>query len=436
MRALLLTAIFFATLPFILQRPYIGILVWSWISYMNPHKAAYGFATTFPYAFITAICIFLGLLMAKDEPKRIPWTRETIILLIFIIWMFITTVFSLYPWLAWPQWDKVWRIQLITYVTLMLMYTPYRLQLLMWVIALSLGFYGVKGGIHVIQTGGAGHVLGPDRSFIAGNNEIGLALIMTIPLLRYLQLSLNEFWTYRGKFWVNHGLTIAIFLTLIAIIGTHSRGALVGLAAMTVFFLLKTRKRFMPLLLIGVFVYAIPSLMPEKWFDRMETIETHEDHSAQERLRAWGNAVDLANHRLLGGGYRALVHWGGRDAHSIYFGTLGEQGYVGLALFLLLGLFTWRSASWIIKKARHLPDMQWARDLAAMIQVSLVGYASAGAFLALQYFDLVYHLVAIIVLTRLLVEKRLAEAKVGVPVSDQDSLASTFGLHANRVPRS
>lgn len=366
----------------------------------------------FPYAFIVAICIFIGLINAKDEPKRIPWTPETIVLLLFIIWMFITTVFSLYPWVAWPQWDKVWRIQLMTYVTLMLMYTPYRLNLLMWVIALSLGFYGVKGGIFVLQTGGAYLVKGPDKSFIAGNNEIGLALIMTIPLLRYLQLTLDTFWKRRGKFWIRQGLTAAIVLTFIAIIGTHSRGALVGVAAMIVFFLLKTRKRFMPLLIIGALAYSVPMIMPQKWFDRMDTIETHEDYSAQERLRAWGNAIDLASQRFLGGGFHALIYWGGRDAHSIYFEVLGEHGFVGLGLFLLLALLTWRSGSWIIRRSKRIPELKWASDLAAMIQVSMVGYAAAGAFLGLAYFDLYYALVAIIVLTRQIVQKHLAEAAV------------------------
>jgi hypothetical protein len=88
---------------------------------------------------------------------------------------------------------------------------------------------------------------------------------------------------------------------------------------------------------------------------------------------------------------------------------LGEQGWVGLGMFLLLLGFTWRSGSWIIRRAKRHRDLYWARDLAAMIQVSLVGYMSAGAFLGLQYFDLFYHLVAIIVVTKVLVAQKIAE---------------------------
>ena len=400
MRDIAVTLAVFGILPFILKWPYIGILAWSWLGYMNPHRYCWGFAMTMPFAFMVALCTLAGMLMSK-EPKRIPWTRETILLLVFILWMFITTVYSLYPWLAWEQWDKVWRIMLMTYVTTMLINNKERIHLLMIVIALSLAFYGFKGGIFVLMTGGAHRVQGPDGSFIAGNNELGLALIMTVPLLRYVQLQATHYW-------IRQGLSGVIGLVMIAIVGTHSRGALVGLAAMSFFFLLKTRKK------VGAILVAIPLalvllyVMPQEWFDRMHTIETYEeDGSAQGRLYAWKNAITLANEHLLGGGFRAVTGYGGTDSHSNYFGVLGEQGWIGLVMFLLLHLFTWQSASWIIRHSRGHPDLIWARDLAAMIQVSLIGYMSAGAFLGLQWFDLFYHLIVIIVMTKLLVKEQV-----------------------------
>ncbi|MDH3281395.1 MAG: putative O-glycosylation ligase, exosortase A system-associated, partial [Gammaproteobacteria bacterium] len=404
MRDLFVTAVIFASLPFILYRPYIGVLVWTWLAYMNPHKLAWGFATEMPFALIIAVTTLFAFFISR-EPKKIPWTRETIVLVLFTVWMFITTWLSLYPELAWPQWDKVWKIQLMTLITLMLMSSKARLNLLIWVIVLSLGFYGVKGGIWVLSTGGAHRVLGPMRSFIGGNNEIGLALIMTVPLMRYLQLNVSIPW-------IRYALTAAIVLTCIAVLGTHSRGALVGIVAMALFLLLKSRRRLVPLLIVGLMIAIAPRIMPEKWFDRMETIETYrEDKSAMERLRAWGNAYDLASKRLLGGGYNVLIVYGERDAHSIYFEVMGEHGFIGFSLYILLGFFTWRSCTWIIRKTKKDPTNKWAADLAAMIQVSLVGFGAAGAFLGLAYFDLSYLLVAIVVLAKLMVKKSLAEAE-------------------------
>ena len=51
---------------------------------------------------------------------------------------------------------------------------------------------------------------------------MGLALIMTIPLLRYLQLTTRSFW-------INQGLIVAMILCALAAVGSQSRGALVGI---------------------------------------------------------------------------------------------------------------------------------------------------------------------------------------------------------------
>jgi hypothetical protein len=63
--------------------------------------------------------------------------------------------------------------------------------------------------------------------------------------------------------------------------------------------------------------------------------------------------------------------------------------------------------------------MQWASDLARMVQVSLVGYFVGGAFLSLAYYDVPYNLLVALVLTRELIEKEVkgAAQKQGVPMS-------------------
>jgi len=90
-------------------------------------------------------------------------------------------------------------------------------------------------------------------------------------------------------------------------------------------------------------------------------------------------------------------------------------------------LFTWRSASWIIRHSKENPDLDWTRDLAAMIQVSLIGYMSAGAFLGLQYFDLFYHLIVIIVITKLLVKEQV-EPRLALRLTGNAALANSSSL--------
>jgi probable O-glycosylation ligase (exosortase A-associated) len=401
MRDLFITAVIFGLLPYVFKRPWLGILLWSWLGYMNPHRLAWGFAYDFPFSMIVGLVTVVAF-MASKEKKEMPWTRETIILLIFVGWMLFTTFFAFYSDLAWLQWNKVWKIQLMVFLTALIITDRHKLHWLIWVIALSFGFYGVKGGVFTIINGGAYRVQGPAGTFIAGNNELALALVMTIPLIRYLHLQ-------ETRHLFKMGLASAMVLTGVAAIGSQSRGGLVAMVAMGVFLWLKSRNKIITGLYMGIAVLIMASVMPQSWYDRMNTINTYEqDHSTQGRLNAWHTAFNLAKDRITGGGFETFQGptfrqyapdpWNVRDVHSIYFEQMGEHGFIGFGLFMLLGLLAWIRAQQIINRCKNDPERKWGADLAAMIQVSLIGYAAGGTFLGMSYFDLPYHLMVILVL--------------------------------------
>jgi probable O-glycosylation ligase (exosortase A-associated) len=303
---------------------------------------------------------------------------------------------------------------LMVVVTLMLIKTKQHIERLIWVIVISLGYYGVKGGIFTIRSGGQDMVWGPVQTFIGGNNEIALALIMSIPLMHYLQMMSR-------KGWARHAFTAAMVLSAIAALGSYSRGALLAIVAMTAFLWLKSRYKARLALLLVPVIPILVAFMPEQWSTRMDTINTYEeDESAQGRFNAWGMAYNLAKDRPIGGGFevttRELFNLYApnifdvpRAAHSIYFQALGEHGFVGLGLYLMLGFLTWRTGSWIIRNTAKREEYQWAFNLATMIQVSMIGFATGGAFLSLLYFDVPYYLMGAMVATRVLIEKELKE---------------------------
>lgn len=426
MRDLVVTMLVLGSLPFILMRPWIGILVWSWLGYMNPHRLTFGFAFNFPFSMLVATVTLVAVVFSSEK-RRFPITPLTVVWLVFIFWMNLTTVLALNPEGAWAEWDRAMKIQLFALLTVYLINNPERVKALVWVIALSLGFFGGKGGLFSIASGGQYLVFGPPGSFFAENNTLALALIMTLPLVYYLQ-------QHASRRWMRWGLTALIGLMMLSILTSHSRGALLAGSAMLAFLILKSRHKVRFALAALIAVPLMLSFMPEKWFDRMSTISTYdEDASAMGRINAWYFAYNLALDRpIVGGGFLVFTpelfldyapdpddfH----DAHSIYFEVLGEHGFVGLGLFGLLGWLTFRSGSWIIRAAKERPDLVWARDLAAMIQVSLVGYAVGGAFLGLAYFDLYYHFIGIIVILRQIVQTRLAEEPEPAPERTEDAL--------------
>lgn len=408
MRDILVTAIVLVALFYVLKRSHYGAYLWAWLSYMNPHKQCWGFAMSMPFAQVTFVVTAISMFMSK-EPKRIPWTRETVLLLIFILWMTLSTFLAFYSNLAWNQYEKVIKIQMGTFMTLMLITSKERLRIFIWIIALSIGYYGIKGGIFTIVHGGQYRVQGPAGTFFGGNNEMALVMIMTVPLMRYLHLT-------ETRVWLKTGLVGAMFLTTIAAFGSQSRGALVAMTAMATFLWLKSRNKFMTALLIGVSATTAVMIMPAEWFERMSTIKTYEqDRSALGRINAWWTAFNVASENIAGGGFEMLkaptfkryapnpymVH----DAHSIYFEVMGEHGFPGFAIFMALMGLTWLKASSIIRQSKRDPAHKWAGDLAGMLQVSIIGYAAGGAFLGLAYFDYYYHLIAMVVITWTLLNK-------------------------------
>jgi probable O-glycosylation ligase (exosortase A-associated) len=264
-------------------------------------------------------------------------------------------------------------------------------------------------------------------SFIADNNAIAVALIMVIPLMRYLQLTSP----YRYVRW---GLGAAMLLCGVAALGTYSRGALLAAFAMVVFLWWKGRHKLPVLLVIFLSVPFALSSMPEKWYERMETIKTYEaDGSARMRLNAWATMINLANDRPLTGSgfevgqgvydrYSPDPQFPTQTAHSIFFQALGEHGYVGLGLYLFLLCAFWLKANAIIRTAKSRAELAWAGQLSLMMQVTLFGFMVGGAFLSLASFDVPYYLMGAIVATSALVE-RVSKGQTPAKIEDKDPSA-------------
>lgn len=420
MRDIILSTIVFGLLPFIVRTPVLGTYAWAWLSMMNPHKATYGFAYSMPFAYMVAIATVVGMVFARKQCRPLPSNSIMGVLFTLLLWMSFTSLFALNSTdVVLERWIFVMKIQVMIFVTLMLVRGREQIERLIWVVTFSVGFYGIKGGIWTLLGGGGGRVWGPPAGMIEGNNEIGVALIMLVPMMFYLHQ------TSRNKA-VRAGLVFSMVTTTFGILGTQSRGALLALCAIAFYLALKSRKPVgMSLLLGGVLACAI-AFMPESWSSRMDTIQSYqEDTSAMSRLYVWKTLWNAALDRpVTGVGFAAdnpVVFQryapryetveGFEDAvlvaHSIYFQMLGEHGFPGLVLFLALGVTTWRTAGRLARQTRDDEEFgAWVPVLMPMLQVSMIGYAVGGAFLSLAYLDLPYYIVSIVVLVDATVRER------------------------------
>jgi probable O-glycosylation ligase (exosortase A-associated) len=400
MRDVLLLAIVVAALPFACRHTWIGVLLWTWISIMNPHKLAWGFAMDMPFAAMAASATAISLFVTKDK-VRLPAHPAVVALILLTLWMVVTTVFAIHPDESWLDLKRTLKIQVMTLIAVAALRERRHIELFIWVNALSLGFYGFKGGLFTILTGGGERVWGPPGGFIEGNNEVGLALVMVIPMMNYLRV-------VAARKWLRISMAVLMLFTAVAVLGTQSRGAFIAIVAMGMLLWIRSREKAAAAVIIGLIGLTLTTFMPDSWDERMGTIGTYEqDSSAMGRINAWKMATHLANDRPLGGGFDiytneifakyAPVPEDVHAAHSIYFQILGEHGYLGLFLFLLVGAFTFATAARIRRETARVEDAQWLYHLAGMMQVSMVGYAVGGAFLSLAYFDLPYNVLVVVV---------------------------------------
>src|SRR5208337_4456504 len=107
MRALAFFVEMLVLLPAITIRPFVGVLVWSWISFMSPHKLLWGPASELPWALITFAALIIGCIIAR-EPKKFTWNTTTVLIACFMICITLTSLTAMAPNdLVFGKWNPV-----------------------------------------------------------------------------------------------------------------------------------------------------------------------------------------------------------------------------------------------------------------------------------------------------------------------------------------
>ena len=391
MRALVVLAAFSGLLVLAVMHPQVGLFAWGWLTLMQPHREVWGLGNANLNLIVAVVTIVIWLF--SQEPKKPLGEPTTVLIILFMVWMGVCQLYSLRPEHSWYHFNQFIRVMVFIYVSLVLIRTKARIHAMVFVLCISIGYYAVKGGVFTLLTGGAYHVVGPVMTIIGDRNHLGGAAVFILPLLNYLRMQTEARW-------IRILFLFAIALTVVCVLGTHSRGALIALVLVAVPFWWRSRHRLMLAVVLLPLAFGAVSFMPEQWSARMETIETADtDASFQGRIDAWVIATKIAlGNPLTGAGFRVAYLQDvadaylseprqARAAHSIYFEILGSMGFVGLALFMSIIALAFWNASWIRHHTKDQVGLQWARDLASMAQISLIAYCIAGAALSLEFWE-------------------------------------------------
>jgi putative inorganic carbon (hco3(-)) transporter len=408
-RDIALTGFIFCMVPYCLRNPWIGILVWSWLTFMNPQLFCWSFAKTMPFAMIVAIPTILGVFLSRDPERRgIPLTGPTQFLLgLWILYTF-TTLIAWYPNDSWTVWIKVSKILLFVFFSLMYFQNRQRLRYLLLTVAISYGFYALKGGLWVF-TGGdlaSGAVRGPEGGCMTcGNNGLALAFCMTLPFLVFLARE-------EPRRWLRRVLMSMVVMTPLATIFTFARTGMVTLPVVLIMLFMRSKRKILAFGALGVFLVGVMSFAPERLFERARSIQTHQDGSSQSRLQSWGVAWRFAlDFPVTGGGFTVMDHepvwdrylstyWRAQTPHNIYLAVLTDHGFPGLILYVGLIVSSYFSLFHLKWALKNKPEAEWLVNYCKMIQVSLTAFSIGGMFLPLSYWDYFYQLIAFAILLR------------------------------------
>ena len=417
MKSLLVAALIGIWFPAIIFKPYIGVLVWSWVSYMAPHTYTYGFALTFPFLVLVGALTAVGTIMTKEKTS-LPMHPIIVLFLIYAFWTYLTLAFAFEPSVSMEKTSNTTKKIVFILLACMIMQTPKRLKMFFYVMIASLLFIGVKGGLFTLMTGGVARVQGAG-GMMGDNNQLAMAMAMLFPLTVYMA-------QYPPKKIMKWPLIFASITVPMAVIGTQSRGGLAALLATFLMFIMKSRYKFrvlavgIPLAIAGV------NFMPESWTARMETTEdATDDQSFMGRVSMWKYATNLtADHPIEGGGYDVFYvrrlepvymppGYKARAPHSVYFEVLGEHGYVGLFIYMTLMFTAWYAGGTNRRRFEPFKETRWLGDMSAAMQVSIVAFAAGGLTVNIATFDVYYHLLISIVLCRVvgdrIIEKGVTE---------------------------
>jgi probable O-glycosylation ligase (exosortase A-associated) len=416
MRDVFFVLVFPLILYAVFKRPFIGAAMWLWVAMFFPNGWVYGFAGSFRYNFIIVVCAVISYIFWNDKEKNEKDTL-TFLILLFLLWTFITSIFTLsISEIVWSEWIEFLKITLLFVFTVIVVRTQLHLNVLIWALVLSIGFYGCLEGLKYIVSGGAHRISGLQGHILGDRNELALAFNMLLPLLAYL-ITITKLKV------VKFGLFCTVVLTIVAIIGTYSRGGTLALIIVGGYFWLQSKHKLFYTIILVISLTIASNYIPSSWSNRMDTLETaQQDSSFLGRVLAWKQAVLMANDNpFTGGGFKAgqteylwwsyngahsfndIVDTSHMDkvklkaAHSIYFQVLGDHGFVGLLIFLSIIITAYTKMGKNIKLAKKYNSDKNIILLCKYLKVSLIAYCAGGAGVSLAYFDMLYVLLAMTV---------------------------------------
>lgn len=395
-----------------LKRPFLWVLLYAYIDILAPQRIGYSIIIDIPLSLVAFAAAFGGwLVLDRKEGGR--FTLRQGLMLALLIYCFWTTRNADFPIEAETKWDWVWKALLFGIFLPVTLTTRARLEALALVMVLSIAMIVISSGMKTVLGGGGYDNLKffvKDNSGIYESSTLATMSIALVPMVWWF----TRFGTIIRPHWLVTAFAAALtFACFLVPIGTEARTGLLCIAALAVMALRYVKQRVLFIAAGAALGLVALPFLPQTYYDRMATIgQPGGDESASTRIAVWNWTIEYASNNPFGGGFDAYrsnsftyvmpvketdgttttiqyreVTDKARAYHSAIFELLGEQGYPGLAIWLILhALGLWQMervrARW---KDRKDEAEEWIAPFAAALQMASVIYIVGALFQGIAY---------------------------------------------------
>lgn len=398
-----------------MRRPFILVLGYVYIDLVSPQRLSYYLLSSVSISLIF-FAAAVGAWLFFESKKGLRISGRQLLMLMILGWAAYTLPASHFPLEAAEKWDWVWKTLVFAIFLPFTLTTRVRMEALLLFMILSAGSIIITGGIKTLASGGGYGVLNLGVSNNAGLYEGSTISAVAIALIPLILFTMKHQTIFPSDWRIKAFGYALIFACLLIPVGTEARTGLVCIAVLVLLMLRDVKRRLLYLALIGAAGALAVPLLPSSFTSRMDTIQSYEaEQSANTRVLVWQWTWDFVQDNPKGGGFAAylqnrlkIVDYqpmddgtgrlrrvegvdAGRAWHSSYFEVLGELGFVGFALWVLLnvaGLVRMEMLRW--RFARAPDDQRWIRDLAIALQIAHVIYLVGSLFLALAFQSFFY----------------------------------------------
>ena len=403
------------------RRPFLFVLAYAYVDIVAPQRLSY-FLLSGPGLVMAVAVAAMGSWLLFDRKEGLRITGRQWLMMLLLAYAGLTTLGAEMPLEAKDKWDWVWKSMVFAIFLPLTLRTKLRIEAYILFMILSAAAIVIVGGIKTLLSGGgygALNLMVDNNSGLYEGSTISMVAVALVPLILWAARHGTVFprdWRVRT---FAAGL---IFACLLIPVGTEARTGLVCIGVLAMLMLRDTKRRFLYAGLVGAACLAAVPLLPQSFTSRMGTISSYEaDSSASTRLAVWSWTWDYVQDNPLGGGFEIYrknriqvatvattgddtsrsinetVHQDeGRAFHSAYFEMLGEQGFPGLFLFLLIHILSLVRMELLRRRWRTAGgDEAWIAPLATALQSFQIVYLVGALFVGIAFQPFVWMVMAV-----------------------------------------